>query len=130
MLFTAIAPSRPIIILNPAQALTIASIYDPEALSVIVSPNQPVGVVIALDAAQFVVASGPPSFRAGVDAILHMNDAPIDIASGPAPPTLANIAAPVKSMFQTNTVALRMIWEVNWLMRRSSSVAWLSGATW
>lgn len=61
-------------------------------------------------------------------ATLHLEDTtPADIVSGPSgTPTPAT---PVKSMFQTDSLALRMIMMINWLMRRPV-VAWMTGTAW
>ena len=40
------------------------------------------------------------------------------------------IAAPVRSMFQTDSIALRMIMDLNWTMRRAGMVAFVAGVTW
>jgi hypothetical protein len=47
-----------------------------------------------------------------------MNDAPAD----GAPVTM--------SLFQTDTVALKVRMPANWIMRAPGGVAWISGATW
>ena len=36
----------------------------------------------------------------------------------------------VRSMFQTDSIALRMIMPMNWAMRRTGLVAWVTGVTW
>jgi hypothetical protein len=33
-------------------------------------------------------------------------------------------------MFQTDSLALRMILPMNWAMRRTGVVAWVTGVTW
>jgi hypothetical protein len=44
--------------------------------------------------------------------------------------TPATVAAPARSLFQTDSIALRMIMDVNWTLRRSGVVAWTSSVTW
>jgi hypothetical protein len=88
---------------------------------VIVSSTVPAGVVIALDAADFFSATGDdPRFDVSDQATLHMEDTtPLAIGTAGAPPT---VAAPVQSMFQTDTLALRMILPMSWAMRRAVQV--------
>jgi hypothetical protein len=60
-------------------------------------------------------------------ATLHMEDAsPAEIvsASGPTP------AAPVRSLWQTDGFALRLLCDVAFAPRRPNAAAWIEGATW
>jgi hypothetical protein len=77
--------------------------------------------VIALDAADFFSATGDdPRFDVSDQATLHMEDTtPLAIGTAGAPNT---VAAPVQSMFQTDTLALRMILPMSWAMRRAVQV--------
>jgi HK97 family phage prohead protease/HK97 family phage major capsid protein len=96
---------------------------------IIDSGTVPLGTVIAMDAADFVSVGGDaPRFELSDQATLHMEDtAPADIVSGVAPGTPAN---PVKSMWQTDSIALRLILPVNWTIRRPGVVAAVVGVTW
>ncbi|MBO4221964.1 phage major capsid protein [Bradyrhizobium neotropicale] len=96
---------------------------------IIQSGTVPMGTVIAIDAADFVSVGGDaPRFEVSDQATLHMEDtAPADIVSGAAPGTVAN---PVKSMWQTDSLALRLILPTNWTIRRPGVVAWVQGVTW
>ena len=89
----------------------------------------PLGTVIALDAADFVSVGGDaPRFELSDQATLHMEDtAPADIVSGSAPGTPAS---PVKSMWQTDSIALRLILPINWTIRRLGMVQVINGVTW
>jgi hypothetical protein len=53
---------------------------------------------------------------------LHMNDTPLAIVNGGAP------AAPARSLFQTDSIALKMRWPVSWALRDPRAVAWLTPA--
>src|SRR5207342_2826597 len=73
---------------------------------VIDSGSVTLGTVIAIDAADFVAVNGEgPRFELSDQATLHLEDtSPADIvggASGPVP------AFPVKSMWQTDSIAMR-----------------------
>jgi HK97 family phage prohead protease len=95
----------------------------------IISSTIPVGTVILLDAADFVTVTGDePRFEVSDQATLHFDDTtPLQISTPGAPNV---VAAPVRSMFQTDSLALRMIMPMNWIMRRAGVVAWISGVTW
>jgi HK97 family phage prohead protease len=89
----------------------------------------PLGTVIAIDAGDFVSVQGDaPRFEISDQATLHMEDtAPSDISTTGTP---AVVAYPVKSMWQTDMLALRMILPINWAIRRTGTVAWVAGVTW
>jgi HK97 family phage major capsid protein/HK97 family phage prohead protease len=96
---------------------------------VIDSGTVPLGTVIVVDAADFVSVGGEaPRFEISDQATLHMEDTtPLDIGTPGSP---AVVAAPVKSMFQTNSYALRLLLPINWTVRRTGVVAWAAGVTW
>ena len=133
-------------IMNPAQALSIGFIQPPNPSGLfpfreevqagrlngkplIQSGTVPLGTVLCLDAADYVSISGDtPRFEISDQATLHMEDTnPLPLASAGTP---ATVAAPAQSMFQTDSLALRLILPMNWTMRRAGVVAWVSGVTW
>jgi hypothetical protein len=96
---------------------------------IIESGTVPPGTVIVIDAADFVSVGGDaPRFEVSDQATLHMEDTtPTDIVAGPGPGTPA---FPVKSMWQTDSLALRLILPTNWTIRRPGTVAYVAGVTW
>jgi HK97 family phage prohead protease/HK97 family phage major capsid protein len=135
-----------VFIMNPQQALSIGFIQPPNPSGLfpfreeinagklngrplIQSGTVPLGTVICLDAADYVsVAGDAPRFEISDQATLHMEDTnPLQLASVGTPPV---VAAPAMSMFQTDSLALRLILPLNWTMRRSGVVAWIAGVTW
>jgi HK97 family phage major capsid protein/HK97 family phage prohead protease len=125
-----------VFLMNPAQAIALALTQNAggdfpfaqeinqnrfQGYDVIQSTTVPTGVVIALDAADFFSATGDdPRFEVSDQATLHMEDTtPLAIGTAGAPNT---VAAPVQSMFQTDSLALRMILPMNWAMRRAVAV--------
>ena len=61
-------------------------------------------------------------------ATLHMEDTtPLAIGTVGSPNT---VAAPVRSLWQTDTVGIRMIQPMNWTLRRSGVLAWTQSVTW
>jgi HK97 family phage prohead protease len=135
----------PVWLLNPQQVNSIGLVAAPgagvfpfrEEISqgqlggwpVISSGTVPLGTVIALDAADFVAVGGDaPRFEISDQATLVFDDtAPADIGTSGAP---ATVGAPAKSMFQTDSLALRLILPTNWCIRRAGVVAWVAGVTW
>ena len=131
-------------LMNPQQANSIGLVAAPGAgvfpfreeisqgrLSgwpVIVSGTVPAGTVIVIDAADFVSVAEGPRFEISDQATLHMEDTtPTDISTTGTP---AVVAFPAKSMFQTDSMALRLIMPMNWVIRRTGTVAWVAGVTW
>lgn len=93
------------------------------------SVNVPAGRLIMIDAADFATAAGDqPEFDVSEQAVIHAEDtSPQQISAAGSPNT---VAAPVISMFQTASIALRMLLDVTWAMRRSGMVQWIDGADW
>jgi hypothetical protein len=68
-----------------------------------------------------------PRFDVSDQAVLHMEDTtPLAIASG-SPGT---VASPTRSLWQTDTIGIRMIMPLNWLLRRAGMVQYMTGMTW
>jgi len=97
---------------------------------VVVSSTVPAGMVILINADDLMVVQGDtPRFDVSDQATLHFEDTtPLQITTGAQGSAVA--ATPVRSMFQTDSLALRMILPMNWAMRRTGSVAWVTGVTW
>jgi HK97 family phage prohead protease len=136
----------PVWIMNPQQAVSISLTQSAAGVGVfpfkaeiengmlngypvIQSVTVPATMVILLDAADFASLTGDDArFELSDQATLHMEDTtPLAIGTPGAPPT---VAAPTRSMFQTDSIALRMILPMNWIMRRTGLVAWITGVTW
>lgn len=95
----------------------------------IASVNVPAGRLIMIDAADFATAAGDaPEFDLSEQAVIHAEDtSPANIGTAGSPNT---VAAPVISMFQTASIALRMLLDITWAMRRTGMVQWIDGADW
>jgi HK97 family phage major capsid protein/HK97 family phage prohead protease len=93
------------------------------------STTVPSGTVLLLDAADFFSATGDtPTFNASDTATLHMEDTtPLALSATGAPNT---VAAPIRSLYQTDSLAIRMTMDMNWAMRRTGVVAFVSGVSW
>lgn len=132
----------PVILLNPQETLTLSMLQPAGAAAglfpfmsmlendrlvkadVIESSTVPAGTAIMLDAADFTGAGADgPRMDVSDTATLHFEDtSPADINGGTP-------ASPVKSLWQTDSIALRMIQRMNWIMRRPV-VAWMTGLVW
>lgn len=107
----------------------VGDILSKAGITPIASVNVPAGRLIMLDAADFATAAGDqPEFEASEQAVIHAEDtSPAQISTAGSPPTLAH---PTVSMFQTASIALRMLLDVTWAMRRPGMVQWMDNVDW
>jgi len=98
-------------------------------ITLITSLNMPVGTVILMDLADFASATGDqPTYDVSDVATLHMESSPTAVA--PIVAGDGTAAAPVRSLWQTASIGVRMIQDVSWGMRRPGMIAGLSGVAW
>lgn len=116
-------------VVNPKR-LARLRILDPilsASLDIVPSAAVPVDRVIAADGPALLVSvDAAPDIDISTNALLHMSDTPLEIVSDTGPTT----ADPVRSLWQTATIAVRVIHELAFAKRRSTAVAFLDGATW
>jgi HK97 family phage prohead protease len=94
-------------------------------MPVIASDYVPAGVVVLVNASDVYLADdGDITVDMSREASLEMSDAP---AHNSITPTGSSTLV---SMFQTNTVAIRAERTINWMRRRTQSVAYLTSADW
>jgi len=96
-----------------------------EVPNVWASSALPAGTVIAIAPRAFVSIIEAPRVDSSIQATLHMDDAPAEISTG-----AAVLAAPTRSLFQTDSAGLRVIAPASWGLRAPGAVAWMSGVTW
>jgi HK97 family phage major capsid protein/HK97 family phage prohead protease len=135
---------QPVWIMNPAQALSVgltqnaggdfpfqAEVNGGRLMGypLILSTTQAATMVTLVDAADFFSAtSDSPVFNVSDTATLHMEDTnPVAIGTTGAPNV---VAAPARSLFQTDSIGIRMTMDINWILRRSGVVAWVTAVTW
>jgi HK97 family phage prohead protease len=96
---------------------------------VIQSSNVTADTMLLVDAADFVSVTGDtPRFDVSDQATLHFEDTtPLQISTVGSPNT---VAAPVRNLWQTDTIAVRMLLDINWGMRRTGVIAWTQTMTW
>ena len=58
---------------------------------------------------------------------MHLDDNPQHIGMPGTPPT---VAVPSQSMWQTDSLAIRLIIDVSWCLRAPNSVSWVTNVTW
>lgn len=134
----------PLWIMNPIQAVSISLTQNTagdfpfkaeiaggqlQGYPVLRSASVTAGMVILVDAADFFSATGDdPRFDVSDQAVLHMEDtAPAAIGTTGTPNV---VAAPVRSLWQTDTIGIRMLLDINWALRRPGVVAWVNTVTW
>jgi len=124
----------PVLIANPVQAATLKLVASPKFdMPVLQSSSVAVGTVVCVEGSSFVSAfSNVPEFSVDEHAAFHMEDTnPQDVTGGTPSP-----AVPVRSMFQIDSIALRMILRASWGMRSAPTdatkvaVSYVTGATW
>jgi HK97 family phage prohead protease/HK97 family phage major capsid protein len=126
------------VIMNPAQALSIAMMDGPDnnagwfsgissRVNIVESTYATANRLVAIRNSDFYTAVGAgPEFDINETATVHMEDTtPLEIVSGTGPTT----ADPVRSFYQTATVGVRMLMDVSWTMGRPSMVQWINGTS-
>lgn len=82
-----------------------------------------------MDAADFATVTGDtPQFSVSDQAVLHMEDTTPTALSTVATPN--TVAAPVRSLWQTDSIAIRMIMDINWAKRRAGVFQWTDTMAW
>jgi HK97 family phage major capsid protein len=126
------------VVMNSSQGLALDLMVGPvgypnwfdairKRITFIESTHATAGRLIALRNSDFATAIGDtPEFDVSEQATIHMEDTtPLEIVSGT--PTTAD---PVRSLWQTASIAVRMLMDVSWKMRRAGMVQWVNGTSW
>jgi hypothetical protein len=113
------------LIANPARALMLR-LRAPRELPVSVFASSAVaaGDLIAVAPPALVSAVGNVLIDAGRESTVHMFD-PADAIAVPGSPN-----APVRNMWQTDCIGLRLILTASWGLRHPSGIAWLTTTAW
>lgn len=136
---------RPVWIMNPARwygvKLAVTGAGTPAfpetvnnqlmGIPVVTSTHVSGSVVYLIDAAEIAFAGGAPRFMGTEVATIHEEGAQANVKpivdGSTAPGVTAN---PVRSLYQTNSSALRALWEVDWTVMRPGAVQTITGAGW
>jgi len=132
-----------VLLCNPAQKLAMSWAVTPNGqfvfsdqgelasrgITVISSTTVPATMLIMIDAADFASVTGDaPEFDVSDVATIHEEDTtPLPIGTVGSP---ATVAAPTRSLWQTASIGIRMLLDMNWSMRRTGMVTWMTGVTW
>jgi len=120
--------ARLAVVAAPAQAIALAMLAPASSVPVFASAALPSGTVGMLDVAALATSFAPlPRLEASTESVIHESDTPLEIASPGSP---ATVAAPGRSLWQTDSVNLRCIWPATWAVRDPGLVAWIEDATW
>jgi len=88
--------------------------------------NDMMGII---DCADFITATGDtPNFSVSDQAVLHMEDTNPAALSGVGTPN--TVVAPIRSLWQTDSIAIRMIMDINWAKRRTGVFQWTDTMAW
>jgi hypothetical protein len=87
----------------------------------------PKNTLIAVEVGAFASAFMPvPEFSVSTEALIHQEDTdPLAIVDGSS-----TVAAPVRSLWQTNSLAMKTVLRCSWGMRSSGLVAQIADVTW
>jgi hypothetical protein len=95
---------------------------------IISSAQVPAGTVVAIALPALVSATdSTPRIRVEQDAVLHLEDSSASVAQIGVTGTMTS---PVRSTFQTDSIAIRLILTVAWGLRDQNGVAFISSVTW
>jgi hypothetical protein len=122
------AGASPVFVAAAKQAAAMKTLVGPKFdFPIYTSTALAPGTVAAVEVASFVSGfSSVPEFNVSKVGALHMEDtAPADITGGVPSP-----AVPVKSLWQTDGLALRTNLWASFGMRASGHAQWISAATW
>ena len=118
-------------------------------IPVLASTTVPSAIVYLVDAAELAAAyDSVPQIDLSEQATLHMESVPATVpptagtvdpiaygaglAPGGTPGTgaVGDFAQPVRSLFQTASLALRLLWDMSWNSRRTGAVFTITGVAW
>jgi len=115
---------------SPTEAAKIAMRPGSEfKIPVYASSGLASGIIMAIALPALVSAMDPAvRFETSKQVELHMSDAPTPLSAVDTPAN--TVAAPIRSTFQTDCVAFKVLFEVSWGLRAANAVAWTSAVTW
>jgi hypothetical protein len=115
------------IIAAPSQAVAIAlGLAQPLPYGLLTSSSLPAKTVIAIAVNAVCSAMAPsPTIDASQQAAIVEAD-----PAGPLVDIGGIVAAPIRSMFQTDAAALRLRWPMSWALRSPQGVAYMTAVNW
>jgi hypothetical protein len=122
---SAVAGSGPFVLIgSPGRTAGMIMRFVLQPGNVTVLGSNAVGNDLICIAPQALVAAidPDPEVEAATAGELHMDSNALPIVNGGAP------ASPARSLFQTETIALKMRWPMSWALRDPRAIAWLTPA--
>jgi hypothetical protein len=117
--------SAPVLIAAPAQAVSLAMLAVRDVWPVFASAALPDRTIIGLVPGAVAVAIDRLRLEAGNQMAANMEDTPGEIVD------IGGVfARTVGSVFQTDSVGLRLIMPCSWGLRSASAIAWLESVNW
>lgn len=123
-----VAGNSDVVIVASADAAIALALRVPQPLKwpILTSSSLAARTVIAVAAAAIVSAiDGPPAIDARGETAINLADPASEIVTAGG-----TIAYPVGSVYQTDSVALRMRWKITWALRDTRGLAWMSNVNW
>jgi hypothetical protein len=123
------AGANPIFICSPRQAAAMKFRAGPKFdFAILSSVALAAGSIVAIEGGSFVSGFDPiPEFSIADQATFHLDTSPAQIGTVGTP---AVVAAPTRSLWQTNSSALRMILRCSWALRAAGHVQVINNVTW
>lgn len=122
---SAAGASTPVLIAAPRQAVALAMSAPRDLWPVLMSATLPDKTVIGIVPAGIATSISAPRIEASSAAAVHHEDAaPPDINIGGV------MATPVLSMFQIDSVNLKLVQPATWGLRSPAAVAWIEATNW
>jgi Phage capsid family len=122
----AIAPASgsgtPLIVAAAPQAVSLALLAPREVYPVVMSAALAPGTVVGLVPEGLATVMGLPELALAKHSTLHFDNTPNDDLGGGS--------TPVRSLFQTDSQALRLIQDASWALRSPSALAWVQNTKW
>jgi hypothetical protein len=76
-----------------------------------------------------VAGDSEPRFEIAKSGAVHLEqDAPAQLSIVGTPTNV--VSAPIQSLDQTDSISLRLIMELNWVLRTTGAIAWTTGVNW
>jgi hypothetical protein len=121
------ATGGPVVLIVAPEQFTSVPADVRAAIDVLSSAALPARSIAAVSAAALATAVDPPRLDSSKHVLLHSADPASDISTAGSPNVLS---APVKSVYQTDSIAIRLILPATWAMRSAAGVAMITGTNW
>jgi hypothetical protein len=122
--------TNPVFIAAPGQAVAMKAWAGPKFdYPILASAALAAGTIVAVEAKSFVSGfSATPTFDASDQTVVHLEDTSPGQISTVGSPNV--VSAPLRSLWQTNCTAVKMVLKCAWGMRATGHVQFVSSTTW